>query len=451
MTGRLTTIAASLALSLILATPAPGQRTIPITDRTADAIRAWVEAINTHTPGTADDSVAYAAALSYEDREELNAGMALFLRALRSGGNNTASALPARAIVSLAHGSRQADANNFLKRAAVFHTDVAVYAERSPVPETTKPAEARPQEMRIGTSRANLNSDASQVPPLLTRSSVMLSQDGEVVGEAAESWNWPFARSLLDLVNGGRPASDPFVGEWYHATISHLFSLGAYGDLTDHLARAGRVLPDDARILFDRGCYAEALGLPMHQVLLSDRQVDGQRLGAQWTARHSAMADRIPVAEKTNGDAERLYRRAIGIEPAHAEARIRLARLLELRKRYQEAAAELDTALKSNPATVPAFYAHLFAGRTTQALGAASEAARHYEAALALFPDAQSALLAASQAALLASDLSTAMAQVARLGERSAAFDADPWWQYHRCAGRDVDHLLNDLWSRVPR
>ncbi len=98
-----------------------------------------------------------------------------------------------------------------------------------------------------------------------------------------------------------------------------------------------------------------------------------------------------------------------------------------------------------------AYYAHLFAGRAAQATGQTSEAARHYQDAAALFPDAQSALLASSQLALLGSDVAATLAPVERLGARSAVFTADPWWQYHLAAGRDADDLLKALWASVPR
>lgn len=68
-----------------------------------------------------------------------------------------------------------------------------------------------------------------------------------------------------------------------------------------------------------------------------------------------------------------------------------------------------------------------------------------------MFPDAQSALLASSHLALLAADVPAALAPVDRLGERSAEFSADPWWQYHLCSGRNADDLLKTAWASVPR
>jgi tetratricopeptide (TPR) repeat protein len=159
----------------------------------------------------------------------------------------------------------------------------------------------------------------------------------------------------------------------------------------------------------------------------------------------------IPPGDVANGDAERLFRHALRVDPAFVEARVRLARLLEERKRYDQAAAELSTALAAKPTGTVSFYAHLFAGRAAQALGRIDDAARHYQEAAALFPDAQSALLASSQAALLGSDVASALAPVQRLSPRSLVFEADPWWQYQLGAGRDEDALMSEMWARVPR
>ena len=315
--------------------------------------------------------------------------------------------------------------------------------------------------MRSGLGRTAIELEDS-VPPLLTASRLVLHNDGQVLNEVVASWNWPFARRLLDLLGvdkrrSGEPnrarVLDPFVGAWYHAATAYMFATGSYGDVTPHLDQGAERLPEDAWMLFDRGCYAEILGLPMHQVLVPERNTVGQRTSGHnyGNGQGSSLSVRIPPAEKTNAEAERLFRRALSIDPSLVEARVRLARLLDLRNRHEEAAAELKTALAGNASPVVAFYAHLFAGRAAHSLDQSDVAAGHYHHALALFPDAQSALLASSQLALFRSNVAATLEPVQRLGTRSAVSTADPWWQYHLAAGRDADELLKVVRARVSR
>jgi tetratricopeptide (TPR) repeat protein len=130
-----------------------------------------------------------------------------------------------------------------------------------------------------------------------------------------------------------------------------------------------------------------------------------------------------------------------------AEARVRLGRLLTVGKRDEEALGELNKALEGVPAGFLGFYAHLFAGRAAQSLGRLDEAARHYAAAGALFPGAQSAHLARSQLALLQADIPETLSRIEHLDKSSSA--SDPWWKYHLATGRDADALLADMWSKV--
>ena len=129
---------------------------------------------------------------------------------------------------------------------------------------------------------------------------------------------------------------------------------GLYGEVSRISQRAADLLPDDARILFDRACYAEIQGLPRTQVLLTPMDVAIQRTGRAgrppnpaWTPSQAALVG-IPIADVTNDEAERLFRRALRADPSFVEARVRLARLLDVRKRHDEAAAELATALAAS-------------------------------------------------------------------------------------------------------
>ena len=60
-----------------------------------------------------------------------------------------------------------------------------------------------------------------------------------MIGEAGADWNWPFARSLLDLLleqDAQRradmhitPQDRVFMAEWYHAIAAYLLAVGDEG------------------------------------------------------------------------------------------------------------------------------------------------------------------------------------------------------------------------------
>jgi tetratricopeptide (TPR) repeat protein len=312
----------------------------------------------------------------------------------------------------------------FLTRAAVLHSDALVFFDRFPAPPDNRPSEpARPGARRI------------EPPPLLWDERIVLTRDGQPLGEAFTSWHLPFARSLLVLLNGDR-----FVGEWYHAVAAYLLANGMLGDATAHLRRAAQELPNDARLVFDRATYAETLGLPIYQAVSDDPA----------SLRPGFMA-RIPSEDHTNSEAEKLYSRILEIEPGYVEARVRLARLVDRRGLHDEAAAQIANALDAKPSGVVLFYAHLVAGRIAAARGRYDEALAEYRAASAVFPSAQSALLGESHAALMRADIRGTLAPLEHLGAGSMTYDDDPWWDYQLGAGRDVNALMSQLWAHVPR
>ena len=421
-------------LTLAFATAATAQDPPPITDETFRAMEAWSDAVRSHTPGQDDAALKHVAALTYDDRVRLDTGMSLFLDGLLGNTYNTGRNPAAKAIVEHGRAAGAPDAEGFLKRAAVLHARAAAHPAPSAARARSPVKDGQPRGM------ADVGRRSQRTSPLLESSPLPVTRDGEVVSQTMATWHLPFARYLLDFV-GSKDAPDPFVAAWYHATNAELFDRAAYGDMTSQLNHAERILPNDSLLLFDRGCYAEVLGLPLLQAAAPPPNA----------ARVVGAVTGIPPASSTNGDAERLYRRAFAVDPALVEPRVRLARLLTVRQRYQEADAVIAVAVGRAPTGMLGFYTHLVAGRTSQALGRFDDAARHYGLALGLFPDAQSALLAASQLALLQADIPAALAPIERLGERSVEWEADPWRWYDYCTGRDADELLQALWDRLPR
>jgi tetratricopeptide (TPR) repeat protein len=454
----------AVALSLLSATS--GLQAQRPTTQSAAALQRWVDAVNAHRPGRPDASVERVTAMSYADRRELNASMQMFLGVLRGhpfGTRNTAeksvSALARRMLESPGFAV-------FLERAAVLHSDAVVFADKFPSPPDDGPASTGSIVTTDSNGGLQGRRRSEPPPPLLWNERVMLTRDGQVFGETVSNWNLPFARSLLDLLfketthevapgpcdgaacagtlrgTGGMTRADfEFVGQWYHAVAAYLFANGMNGDATSHLGHAALVLPNDPRVLFDRATYAETLGLPIYQAVSGDPSA---------THFNGSYAN-VPAEDKTNADAERLYRRALDVDPAYLEARVRLARLLELRGQHDAAASEVAKALESQPSGVVGFYAHIVAGRIASARGRYDEALRSYRDAFGIYPTAQSAMLGASQAALMLADVPQALAPLVPLGADAAALDSDPWWDYQFGAGRDVNDLMAALWVRAAK
>jgi tetratricopeptide (TPR) repeat protein len=423
--------------------------------QSVDALESWINAVNAHQPGHLDRPAQFVGTLKYSDRAILNPAMTTFFVAVRGEPMSTKSDEQKRIVQLYLFVRGKPGLAAFVERAAVLHADAAIFRDKLPdfVDDAPAPGTTSSIDPRTGQPIVKRNGPP---PPLLANDIAMVHTDGRVVGQDSLNWNWTFARSLLDLLmkepgkdHARRGHSDiatdsdvVFVAEWYHATSAYLLALGRHADLTRHLGHAAVALPDDPHVLFDRACYAETLGLPLYQVLPGD--------SGYWNAATHIGID-VPPEDKTDEDAEKLFRQALTIDPAYAEARVRLARLLERRGLYDEAAAQIEQALAAKPGDAVAYFAHIVAGRIALARGHAADALGQYRAALAIFPDAQSALLGASQAAVMNSDVTEALALVQKLGDRTAAFMADPWWNYDLGAGRDVDELMAALWARVPR
>jgi tetratricopeptide (TPR) repeat protein len=400
-------------------------------DASVESLRRWVSAVREHGQGKPDAAAGVIASMSYAERSRLNPAMQVFQRVLRVEPGRPQTR-PIGEIFALARSVRQdPGVAPFLRRAAILHSDAAIYRENFPEPPDDPP-------ITLGSI------NAPPRPPLLFNERLLTHLDGQVVGETLAEWNWPFARSLLDLLLARAAVIEQgdreLVAAWYHAVAAYLFATSRDGDLKMHLQHASTVLPDDPRILFDRGCFAEKQGLPIVQTLAGD---------SSNTRAMARFAIDIPAQGRTDSEAEAQFRRALQIDPGYAEARVRLARLLERRGRRDEAAEEIDRALAARLDGMAAFYAHLFGGRIALARDRPADALGHYRAAAVLYPGAQSALLGASQAAVIASDVPAALAFVQRLGPRSADADTDPWWQYRFGPGRDVKTLIAAVWARL--
>jgi tetratricopeptide (TPR) repeat protein len=419
MTRRATCL---VAFMLVAASVVP-MRAAKLGPEHVKALEGWLAMIDEHTPGRIDPALARVAALTYDQRQDLNDALPLFFNALFDRVSGVPDDAERRIVQLGERASKTPGARSFIVRAASLHGDAVIFRPRlvapPPDPRDTNPADGR----------------------------LVLASDGEYGGMLAAGWQGKFARDLLDRLPRSA-ADDPFVAQWYHAQAAYLISTRRYGEATPGLRRAAQLFPDDARVLFDRACLAEAMGLPrVAQVVME--------LGAGSAGRVSVgtgpAAGSVEFSETVvNTDAERLFRRVLEIEGSWAQARVRLGRLLLVRRRYAEADTELTRALAQTSDASSAYLAHLFASRACVHLGRLDEAAAHIDRALDLVPNAQSALLAKSQLALQRADIPGAVAPMARLAPGKDKRPTDPWMLYETGVGpAQAKTLLMDVWAAV--
>jgi len=297
-------------------------------------------------------------------------------------------------------------------------------------------------------------------------SNLLLAVDGRKEG-LGRSMHLEFAAALLKL-NADRSNKET-ARTWFRAVSANLLHSYRLGDEAVLLAlwresalgqRAPdlSVLPDDDAFLFDYGCLHEGLMAPGGRVVLGDvfsRSSAGsgesaglERSGPAWTRKTSTFQTRSEDFAIHVEQAFRAYRQVVQRNPRAAEARVRLGHIECVRgscangMRNMRAGAELAS---EDPAI--RYYAAMFLGQAQEARGRNEEARRDYERAAALFPLAQSPLLALGALADGTGDRSAARRLVSQLWSLPVDGEHryDPWWDYDG-GPRDGESLIRQVY-----
>ena len=430
------------------ATQAPARRAEgPPPVSRIDRLEAWLAAVERHEPGTSDAPALQVRSWTPAELLELASDVAVTAALIRDPGypvmwlvDPEHRGRPQRAPYSsadevrirelarqaaercdrpgLASEDRAACARNrMLKRGALLHTDALVRAgDRGP----SRRGGDRPQRLRV------------------------VFDDGQQRGAEEASGQLELARALLDNVSPA-PERDETVRLWYTAIAAH----GQYHQRhTREEDRGVRLFPEDADLLLLAGAFHESLASPRMQSLARRTHLpEGGSLG-------------IGDARSELREAEKLLRRAVASRPSFAEARIRLGRVLYRLGRTEPAARELQQARsrlssgggKGDPdGGLLLYYAEMFLGAASEALGSFDAAKTAYSRAAALYPQAPSPRLALSQLALRGEDRARALAavQVALRPATSVDDAADPWWRYHVIQGRGSETWFAKLYESV--
>jgi hypothetical protein len=360
---------------------------------------AWLEAVTTHTPGQRDASVGR---VSTWTREQVEDVLPLVSR------------LPPDERVRV------------LSRALALHADIALFSRTTTGYEL--PHRERP---------------------------ITLFADGRAVGQMFGTFHWDVCRRLVERLPRGDERTR-LARVFYRAAGAVLQLWAEHPELQVHLRAAARVMDDDAVLIMYEGTLHQVYADARSQRYFDQRrQASGVR-GPSGLMRplpgtgFSSTAEVGPTLEVSRRQAERLFRRALSLDPLLHEARVRLAHVLHDRGRHEEAAREL--ARLPAPADEPSspfldYYVAMLTGRVTRALGQLDAAEAAFERGLAAQPQAQAPRLALSELAMARGDAQTAARYLLPL--TTGAAGDDPWWRVGRLHAVPVGALVEEMWRTL--
>lgn len=184
------------------------------------------------------------------------------------------------------------------------------------------------------------------------------------------------------------------------------------------LARAQQRFPDDPFVALAVGSLHEAHAAPH---VLVEGSVGRQGNLEKW--RQEERAFRLDQALGA-------YRKAIALDPELAEAHLRMGRVLLAMGRPAEAEAAFTRVPESTADKRWRYLAEMFRADAADARGDRAEARARYDAALQVWPEAQSPSIALSRMAATDGEWTAAQARLEALVPRAGGRAEDPWWAY---------------------
>jgi tetratricopeptide (TPR) repeat protein len=149
--------------------------------------------------------------------------------------------------------------------------------------------------------------------------------------------------------------------------------------------------------------------------------------------------------------AEGLFRGVVEEEPSHAEAHLRLGRVLQLKGEREDAIRELKRSLECSDDLETGFIAHMLLGGLYCGRGQLTEAVRSYRAALGIDPACQSCTIALSYTLEQIGDPEGSHQVIAELLGRSLELSekTDRWRSFVRGDSEKVESVLAQLREHV--
>jgi VWFA-related protein len=248
--------------------------------------------------------------------------------------------------------------------------------------------------------------------------------DGQARGTNMVSAHWRLARVLLENMPP-RPQDNAGVLRWYRAVGAWLLENRLQAIAVAHLDEAQRLFPRDRDVNLLAGLLHESLARAAGWALLETGIDDSSELQA----------------------ARRALQRTVDADPQAEVARLHLARVSHLLGDDQAASAAASVVLAQAARPANKYVAELLMGSIHQAAQRFDQARASFERSAALYPTAQSPLVALSQVARASGNRAEAVRSVERLTALPHDVDGrrDPWWEYESSAVRDFGPLLDDL------
>jgi VWFA-related protein len=346
------------------------------------------------------------------------------------------------------------DPNQLLKRAALLHTDIAMFQlDTGYAPEVIR---IHYEKGGVGTLDDVISAEYGSgiiyytddgrpfKQPVSRRDrisgiddSTISVQDGRETVPGNETnqgneWHWKFARYLLDQITPN-PKEDVLFRNWYVASTAFMLSGRYFVYAENNLLPALEFFPSDPRLLFYKGVIHEKYAAPSYQntVLKNGGIVNS---GSE---------------ESDLKKAREYFQKALKADPEFSEARLHLGRVRGLLGDHEEAVEELQKAADSLTDTQLRYYCSLYLGNELAGLNRGKEAREQFETAAKLYPNAQSPLLGLSRLALENGNYENALSFGKQIFNLPAKEDIseDPWWSYDVSPVLDASSLISEMYE----
>jgi tetratricopeptide (TPR) repeat protein len=218
---------------------------------------------------------------------------------------------------------------------------------------------------------------------------------------------------------------------WYRAVGAWLLEHRLQAIAVAHMREAQRLFPRDRDVNLLAGLLHESLAR-----------------AAGWTRLETGLDGSRELEA-----ARRALRRAVDADPRSEVAQLHLARVSHLLGDNDAARAAAAVVLAQGASPANRYVAELLMGSVHQAAQRVDEARASYERAAALYPTAQSPLVAPSHLARASGHRREAVRAVERLTALPHDIQErpDPWWEYESRAVREFGPLLDDLRDELTR